>query len=78
VKIIYWGGIILQCPYCNKGMKKGYIQSARPIFWGEEKHKLSFKPEGDAEFSLSKGILTGSVGEAYCCQICKRIVIEFK
>lgn len=70
----------MQCPYCNKELKKGYIQSARPIFWGEEKHKMSFKPEGDAEFNLSRGtgFFTGCVGEAYCCQKCKRIVIEFK
>lgn len=66
----------MKCPYCNEEMKKGYIQSARPIFWAEEKHKMFFKPEGDAEFSLSKGILNGSAGEAYCCQKCKKIIIE--
>ena len=42
----------MKCPYCNEEMKKGYIQSARQMFWGEKKHRMSFIPHGAEEFTI--------------------------
>ncbi len=66
----------MKCPYCYEEMKNGYIQSARPIFWGEEKHKMFFQPHGDEEFNLSKGFLTGCTAESYYCIKCRKLIIE--
>lgn len=66
----------MKCPYCNEEMEKGYIQSARPIFWGEEKHKISFQPNRDKEFTISKGFLTGCTVESYYCINCKKLITE--
>lgn len=66
----------MKCPYCKGEMKKGYIQSARPIFWGEEKHKIFFKPDGNDEFTISKGVFNGSTAESFYCIKCKKIIIE--
>ena len=34
----------MNCPYCGKEMKKGYLQASGWILFGEEKHTLSFRP----------------------------------
>jgi hypothetical protein len=67
----------MQCPYCNEEMKKGYIQSPRQkIFWGEEKRKIFITPSG-TDVSLSEGIVNNPAVESYCCQKCRKIIVEF-
>lgn len=66
----------MKCPYCNEEMRKGYIQSARPIFWGEKKHKISFVPNSDEEFTISGGFLTGGTTESYYCIKCKKLILQ--
>ena len=67
----------MQCPYCNEVMKKGYIQSPRqPIFWGEEKRKISIRPSG-ADISLSEGFINVPAVESYCCRKCRKIIVEY-
>lgn len=68
----------MKCPYCNEEMRRGYIQSARQIFWGKEKHKISFIPNRDGEFNISDGILNGATSEANYCEECKKLIIEVK
>lgn len=68
----------MNCPYCNEEMKKGLIQSARPIFWGEKKHKISFKVRGRKEFSISDGFWNGATAEAYHCLKCKKVIIDME
>ncbi len=65
----------MNCPYCNEEMKIGYIQSARPIFWGEEKHKLFFSPRGNEEFTISESFWDCTAEAFYCAQ-CGKVVIE--
>ncbi len=67
----------MQCPYCNEEMKKGYIQSPRQqIFWGEEKRKMIIAPSS-SDVPLSEGLFSVPAVESYCCQKCKKIIIEF-
>ena len=65
----------MKCPYCNEDMRMGYIQSARPIFWGEEKHKFFFTPRGDEEFEISESFWD-CTAEAFCCVRCGKVIIE--
>lgn len=66
----------MKCPYCNEEMRKGYIQSAREIFWGQEKHIIFFTPHSDDEFAISNGFLNGSTTESYYCIKCKKLIVQ--
>lgn len=66
----------MKCPYCNEEMKRGYIQSASPIFWGEEKHKIFMVESREGEFRLSEGVLKGSFAIAFHCKTCKKIIMN--
>ena len=68
----------MRCPYCNEKMRRGYIQSARQIFWGEKKHKISFTPSRDGEINISDGLLCGATAEASYCEKCKKFIIELQ
>lgn len=67
------------CPYCNKEMRYGVIQSPHEINWKPKKAKLF----GAAEFHEGAIILSelsflkGSCVEAYCCNDCKKIIIDY-
>ncbi|MBO5969047.1 MAG: hypothetical protein J6S14_11185 [Clostridia bacterium] len=66
----------MKCPYCNKEMKKGYVQSARPIIWGLYKKKLLFSATQSTDFTVSNGYWNGCFAEAYHCPKCKKIIIS--
>lgn len=67
----------MQCPYCHGEMEKGYLQSPRQkIFWGKEKHKLFIVPSG-ADIGLSEGFFSVPAVESFCCQRCRKIIVEF-
>ena len=67
----------MQCPYCNEEMKQGYIQSPRQqIFWGEKKRKIFITPS-DADVKLSEGMFNVPAVESYCCQKCRKIIVEY-
>lgn len=66
----------MDCPYCNKGMRKGNIHSDRyALKWiAEEDDKFSIL------FPLSKGIkltnLEKSYITVYYCESCNKMVID--
>jgi hypothetical protein len=67
----------MQCPYCKEKMRRGYLQSPRQkIFWAEEKHKMWIWPSG-SDISLSEGLLTVPAVDAYCCQGCRKVIVDF-
>ena len=70
----------MTCPYCQREMEAGVIQSGRGIVWTKKRRRYPFRarllplPEGSvvlADFSL-----TGSTVEAYFCRACRKIVID--
>ncbi len=65
----------MQCPYCNAEMTEGFIQSARGIFFGIKKHKLSFIAN-DKEIPLANG-WNGSYVKSNHCPNCKKITIDY-
>jgi hypothetical protein len=73
-----FGGSAMKCPYCNQEMVKGYVQSARPVFWSPEKKKLFFKPSLQVDFYVSKGFWNGCFGESQYCQYCKKVIISLE
>ena len=65
----------MKCPYCNEDMKMGYIQSARPMFWGEKKRKLFWFPRREEEVEITKNPWDNSA-EAYYCAKCENVIIK--
>lgn len=69
----------MQCPYCGKEMRYGVIQIPHEISWKPEKGKIF------ASSQFSKGaiilsefsFLKGSCVEAYCCDDCMKIIIDY-
>lgn len=67
----------MQCPYCGIDMEKGVIQSVREIFWSHNKKKLIFKPDiNKGDVPIASFGWNGSVGEAYLCRKCEKVIIN--
>lgn len=70
----------MKCPYCDKEMEKGLIQSPQELSWLKgEKRKFaarSFLHEGSVVLS-SLSMMKGSACVAYNCLSCRKIVIDY-
>lgn len=71
----------LTCPYCGHEMRRGYMQSPRPICWLPKKLKV-FSNSGFTENGavvLSEGkLLAAPCVVAYICTRCKKIIISYQ
>ena len=66
---------MMTCPYCGKEMRKGFLQAARCVFWGEKKHKLSFLPSRE-DVEVAQGTVNGAFAEAYFCDSCGKVIVD--
>ncbi len=64
----------MKCPYCGMEMEHGWLQSARVIFFGKEKHRVSFLPNRNDTVIVSE-TLKGAWGEAEMCPECRKVII---
>lgn len=70
----------MRCPYCNKEMINGVVQSARKIFFTTKPHKWYFSPSlsgENNEVGLSYNDFTGPTCVAYHCAECKKVIIDY-
>ncbi len=69
----------MKCPYCDKEMRYGVIQSPHEINWKPKKAKLfgSAKFHEGAIVLSELSFLKGSCVDAYCCDNCKKIIIDY-
>lgn len=67
------------CPYCGKEMRFGVIESQHEINWKPKKAKISGSAvfHKDAIVLSGFSFLKGSCVEAYCCDDCKKIIIDY-
>lgn len=69
----------MNCPYCNREMESGVIQSPNEIAW-KKKKALIF---GAAMLQESSVVLSevsffkGSAVTAYLCRHCKKVIINY-
>lgn len=68
----------MNCPYCNKEMEKGVIQSEQEIAWKRNKALLFGAAElHEGSVVLAKfSFLKGSCVTAYLCRPCGKVVID--
>ena len=63
------------CPFCNKEMQKGYLQSPRGIMWGPRK-KLFISATKVDEFYVSDSGFLGGIANSHYCSNCKKIIVD--
>ncbi len=68
------------CPCCGREMKCGYIQCRSEIWWSEKKRVFASSTLTSGEIiSLtdSYDLLRGAFASAYCCNRCKKIIVDY-
>lgn len=71
------GGERMKCPYCVQEMTKGYLQSARKIFFTEKRHKFMFEPYKE-DLEITEHNWTAPTAEAWRCSFCGKIIVEYR
>ena len=70
----------MKCPYCNKEMEKGLIESPHEINWKKREKRSLF---GNADFHNDAVVLSelsylkGSAVVAYLCRECEKVIIDY-
>ena len=68
----------MKCPYCNKDMERGVIQSAQEINWQHKKHLINRSDMHEGAVCLSpRSFWTGSSVEAWLCRDCSKVLIDY-
>lgn len=69
---------IVKCPYCNENMVRGVIQGGRGVFWAKKEKKIpTIPPISNDAIMLTGGIVGEMSIEAYKCEKCKKIIINY-
>lgn len=68
----------MKCPYCNTEMKKGYLQSAQAMHWGEKKKKLFICADLDKDIEVASLDWNGCSTDAWVCVQCKKLVVDLE
>ncbi len=68
----------MKCPYCNKAMEQGVIQSPNEITW-QTKKRLFGRADmyADAVCLSQHSFLRGSLVEAWICRDCSKVIIDY-
>ena len=68
----------MKCPYCNKDMQQGVIESNQKLRWKKTGSLINrFKAHGHA-VRLSRGsFVKGESAEAWLCRDCCKVVIDY-
>ena len=70
------GSNIMNCPYCNKELEAGVIQSQHELRWQKVRH--IFISHSDTTVMLSdRNIWRGSAVKAMLCRECQKIIIDY-
>lgn len=66
------------CPWCNREMKKGFLQSGKPIVFNLEARTFALLHQREGEAALTKQFWTMPTVPAWHCAKCKRVVVEYE
>ena len=74
----------MECPYCRKEMRKGYIHSRFPLYWTEkETEPMLYTGPVKKMLGLDKSLTRLENGDvsttliAYKCDDCKKVVVSY-
>ena len=63
----------MNCPYCNKEMEKGIIESKSPPIWTKRQKLTIFKRKDEIVLS---NFMSTEYSAAYYCADCKKIIVD--
>ena len=72
----------MKCPYCDKEMAAGYIQSRDGVFWSEKLRPvaaISVLGGGKTITLHSSAAANGNLTHAalaYCCESCGKVIVD--
>ena len=67
----------MHCPVCGKEMTEGFLQSARAVYFSDEKLEHFFIRPNEKIALLTTENLTDTHGTAWCCRDCKKVVVDY-
>ena len=70
----------MKCPYCEKEMELGFIQSPQELSWkkGDKRPLLGRAQIREGSVILSElSFLKGSAVTAFLCRECKKVIIDY-
>lgn len=68
----------MKCPYCDKDMQQGVIKSSHILRWKKKKRLKNRFDVYNCAIRLSNGSLwKGESVEAWLCQACSKVVIDY-
>ena len=69
------------CPYCGGEMRQGVIQCRDGVYWCEKPRAVAALPLGGGKTiplgTADVGPFKGSEAVAYCCEKCRKIVVDY-
>lgn len=66
------------CPYCNKKLKSGYVQSTRQIYFNEGNKRIFASGDLKSKCISDLGFLKAPSVKAYYCEDCKKIILDLE
>ena len=66
----------MKCPYCEREMIPGFIQSGREVFFTRKIHRWLFAPDGD-DVTLTRDNMTKPNCVACHCPGCKKVIVDY-
>lgn len=66
----------MKCPYCNEEMEKGYLQTARDLYWTQNPKKVFMFANLKDDFLIGETKFQGRLAEANHCPKCKKIILD--
>lgn len=68
----------MKCPYCNKDMEQGVIQSSHVLNWRKKRRLVQRPGKHEGVVRLAPvSFWTGSYVEAWLCRDCSKVVIDY-
>ena len=67
----------MKCPFCEKIMEKGILQSGQIMLWARKKHYMTLNAWRDGEVELDRNYLTGVSLPAWICKACEKVVVDY-
>ena len=67
----------MKCPWCNKEMTEGYINSARQVVFSKDANEDFFYIASKENITLTQHNWTRPSSKAYHCENCKKVVVDY-
>ena len=75
--MIFDRGVAMKCPWCEKEMTEGFINSSRNVIFSEKPNEALFFLNDKENIGLTQHNWTRPSAKAYHCESCKKVVVDY-